>query len=479
MKSKVLFVLTGLALVIMLTSPIQACTFFVAGPEASEDGSILIARTEDFHPNIAKHIIINESETHEEGATIVSQNGLEWELPEETYRYISVRDYEPIYGRFHSTAINSQFVGISATTTTSQNDLAREADPLVEDGLGENIVVTLVAQRAKSAREAIALIGEIIETKGASETFGLAVADQEEVWFLENGGGHRWVAARVPDNKYFVGANAMRIGHVDLECDDFMGSPDLIDFAIEHGLYDPETHGEFHFAEAYGTAREYRRGNYMRVWGGVDFFNPSQEFQLEDQRFPLFLEPEEKISVDQVMEFMRYHYQGTEYDTYGEESGERGIGTSRTIHAHVMQMKTWLPPEIGAIQWIAVSTPLASPFVPYFLGLQEIPKAYQIGDDAYDDISAFWAFRTIANLALSNYQEYGQDIRELWEDFEEKQFQVHKHIIAQAQALYEEGEEEAMRDLLTSFNNGQALRALDKAYRLREDLITDLGTILP
>ncbi|MGM0411119.1 MAG: C69 family dipeptidase [Bacillota bacterium] len=455
------------------------CTMLIVGKNATEDGSILLARNEDFSPNNAKHLKINESKSYEKGETIKSINGLEWDLPEKTHKYISVEEYNTDYGRFHETAINSKFVGISATTTTSQNEKAAEADPLVKDGLGENVLTTIVAQRADSAKEGIKLIGEIIEKKGASETFGVAVADKKEVWYLENGGGHHWVAVRIPDDKYFVGANAMRIGKVDLDSQNYMGSEDLIDFAVENDLYNPDADGEFDFAKAYGTAKDYEDYNYRRVWGGYDFFTPSGDFDAEEKNYPMFAEADEKISAADAKEFMRYHYQGTKYDTYGNDSGERGVGTSSTIESHVMQLKGWLPVEIGGIQWVSISTPLASPYIPYYHGITEIPEEYQIANSNYDDESAFWAFRSVANFALNNYEEIGKDVRSDWEKFENKQYKIVDDIEAMAYKLYRDGKKDEAQELLTSYSNGQALRALHKAYNLRDKMMTDFSKDLP
>ena len=467
-------------MVFTISSAVGAeCTMLIVGKDATTDGSILVARNEDFSPNNAKHLKINKSQDYKEDESITSVNGFEWGLPEKSYKYISVEEYNTDYGRFHETAINSQFVGVSGTTTTAQNEKAAKVDPLVKDGLGENILPTIVAQRAESAKEGIKLIGKMIEKKGASEAFGVAVADDDEVWYLENGGGHHWVAVRIPDDKYFVGANAMRIGKVDLDSKNYMGSEDLIDFAIENGLYDPETDGEFDFAKAYGTAKSYKDYNYRRVWGGLDFFTSSANFDPEEKNYPLFAKADEKISAADAKEFMRYHYQGTKYDTYGNDSGERGIGTSSTIESHVMQLKGWLPVEIGGIQWISMSTPLASPYIPYFHGITEIPEEYKMADAKYDSKSAFWAFRSVANFALNDYEKIGKDVRSDWEKFENNQYKIVDDIEDMAYKLYKDGKIDEAQEILTSYSNGQALRALHKAYNMRDKMMTEFSKDLP
>lgn len=475
-NKKALLIFVVLVVVVMSASTAFAeCTMLIVGKDATEDGSVIISRNEDYGGNWAKHFIINEAEEHDEGATIVSENGFEWELPEKTLKYFSVQDWIPEWGRFHETAINSKQVGVTATTTAGQNDEAKEVDPTIKDGLGENIVTTIVVQRAKSAREGVKLVGKMVDEKGASEIFGMAIADENNAWLLEVGGGHHWVAVKVPDDSYFVGGNALRIGEVDLEdSENYLGSEDLIDFAVDNGLYDPDSGEPFHFAKAYGTAKDYSSSNYRRVWGGIDLLSPSLEVNPEAKNYPLFVKPDDKISVADAANLLRYHYQDTEYDSINVNKEERGIGTFSTIESHVMQLRDWLPDSIGGVQWISMSTPLASPYIPYYVGIQEVPEVYQIGENKYDNKSAYWAFRSLASISSQDYQGKGEEIKEVWSEFEEKQFELQENIEKTALELYD-SDKELANEFLSNYSTGQALRALHKAYELRDELRTEIS----
>jgi len=471
-KKTLIVVIVLIVLLLSASAAFAECTMLIAGKEATEDGSIIIARNEDYGGNWAKHYILNEAEEHEKGATIESENGFVWELPEKTLKYFSVQDWIPEWGRFHETAINTEQVGVTATTTAGQNEKAKEVDSRIKDGLGENIVTTIVAQRAKTAREGVKLVGKIIDEKGASETFGMAIADDNEAWLLEVGGGHHWVAVRVPDDSYFVGANALRIGEVDLEDrDNYLGSEDLIEFAVENGLYDPNSGEPFHFAKAYGTAKDYSSSNYRRVWGGIDLLSPSLKVEPEAKNYPLFVKPDKKISVADAGSLLRCHYQDSEYDSINVNQEERGIGTFSTIESHVMQLRNWLPNSIGGVQWISMSTPLASPYIPYYVGIQEVPEVYQIGENEYDNKSAYWAFRSLANISSQDYQGKGQQIREVWQEFEQEQYDLQENVEKAALEIYENDKELANK-FLSNYSTGQALRALHKAYELRDELRT-------
>lgn len=452
------------------------CTFLIAGKEATQDGSILIARNEDLEGGWAKHIVINPVTEYEKGDTITSKNGFVWELPEKTLKYVSVQDCLPTYGIYHECAINSEQVAVSATTTAHQNERAKEADPLIEEGIGENIITTLVAQEAKSALEGVQMVGRMVETRGASESFGMAIGDPKEVWLLEVGGGHHWVAVKVPDDSYFVGANALRIGEVNLaDTENYLGSADLIDFAIEHQLYDPDCGEPFHFAKAYGTAAAYQVRNYRRVWGGLNYFTPSAHWNPETKIHPLFNKPDKKISLEEAMNLMRYHYQNTEYDSIQKNPDERGIGTFSTIESHVLQIRDWLPDELGGVQWIALSTPLASPFIPYYVGIEELPAIYQDGSDQYDDQSAYWAFRTLGILSALDFEGKGQEILAHWQNFEEQQLIRQPYLEKNVQQLLENDKHEIAIDMLNQYSNGQCLIALHQAYQYKRDYFTQMS----
>ena len=320
------------------------------------------------------------------------------------------------------------------------------------------------------------MVGQMVETKGASESFGMAIGDPNEVWLLEVGGGNHWVAVKVPADSYFVGANALRIGEVKLaDKENYRGSADLIDFAIEHQLYDPDCGEPFHFAKAYGTAEAYKARNYRRVWGGLNYFTPSAQWNPETKNYPLFNEPDEKINLEDAMNFMRYHYQGTEYDSIRVNPDERGVGTFSTMESHVLQLRDWLPDELGGVQWIALSTPLASPFIPYYVGIKELPSIYQEGSDYYDNQSAYWAFRTLAILSTADFEGKGEEILEKWQNFEEQQLIRQPYLEKTVQQLWDTGKKEIAIDMLNQYSNGQCLIALHKAYQFKRGYFTQMS----
>jgi dipeptidase len=464
------------ALVIFVNTAFCDCTGIIVGKGATVDGSILIARNEDFPGNWAKHIIVVPGETYKAEAIIESATGFVCPQLAVTYKYVSVQDWDATQGRFNEGGINEYQVGVSSTTTARQNDKAKEADPKIKTGIGENIITALVLERAKAAKEGVKLVGDLVEEYGSSEIFGMAIGDPNEVWLLEVGGGHHWVAVRIPDNSYVVEANALRIGEVDLsDTANFMGSVDLITFAEEHGLYDSASGEPFDFAKAYGTAADLAVRNYRRVWGGQHFFTSSAELDPEAKRYPLFLIPDEKITPQRVMSFLRYHYQGTDYDTETPAGqGERAVGISNTLESHVLQLRSWLPNPIGGVMWLSVSAPRTSVYVPYYSGITEVPSAYQLGTDEYDSKSAYWAFRTITSVVFTDFSEMAKDVQSVWEAFESREFAWQPIIEKVAIELHDQDETLAI-EFLTNYSNGLALNALDKAFILGKNLLTKMA----
>lgn len=460
----------------------RGCTMVIVGKNASATGSVLLGRTEDYAGNWPKQFRVQPAEEHAANATIEAFNGLVWPLPNQTHKYIAAKDWTTKWGRFHEFSINSEGVGVTATTTTSINEQVKEVDPLVEGGIHEGSVATIVSQRADTPREGVELVGEIIEEEGASQAFGMAIANGSEAWLIEVGGGHHWAAYRIPDDEYFVGANANRIGEVNLSSPDYMGSDDLISFAKEHDLYDPETE-EFDFAEAYGTAEDYANYNYRRVWGGIKFFGASDapwDGDLPDpanNTYPLTLEPTEDISVSDVMAFQRYHYQGTEHDlTTTDEPLPRSVGTTSSIEAHVLQLREEGPTPISDVAWVSMSTPLGSPYVPYYLAMDEFPEPYQKGTPDYDDDAAYWQFRTVSNLMFQNYTRYGPMVQNSLEEFETTQLELQEQKEQRAAELWDENET-AAKQVIANYSTDRAWKALELAEDLEGRIHENMSAV--
>ncbi|SDE85978.1 C69 family dipeptidase [Sporomusa acidovorans] len=423
-----------------------ACTSILVGKNATADGSVLISRNEDYKTYCAKHFIVHpRTERKTETVFKAGANQFTYLLPKLCYKYTATPDANFKEGPMEEAGINEFQVGVSATQSASSNQRAKAADPFDEEhGLTEASIPSVILPVVKTAQEGVEALAKIVEAKGAGEAFGVSIADSNEIWYFEAGSAHHWAAVRVPDDSYMIVANQLRITSVDLsDKKNYMGSKDLISFAIAKGLYNPQTDGAFNFARAYGTDNDHDRVyNYPRVWWGQKMLTPSVHQEPGGNTFPVFMKTDKKLGLQDVMSVLRSHYDGTEYDPYVpgykplQGKGFRPISVTRTVESHVIQLRNWLPDQIGGVQWIALGHTALSVYVPFYAGISDTPESYRLGIDVKDDKSAYWTFRTMQTLANTNFTEYAKIVIPEWQKFEQQELQEQKNIDAAALKIY-------------------------------------------
>jgi len=430
------------------------------GPKAT-GRSVLLAHNEDLGDNSAQHLIVRPRIQHEPGEVFELYSGGSIPQVEETYAYIAstIFDIDYIPGTITS-GINEYQVAIGNNMTYSRDELIPPEGKwsLLEGGVIWTEFTQLALERAESAREAVEIMGHLSETCWLSGDPGTAfgIADPNEGWFIEIPREGQWVAKRVPDDGYAMMANCFRIGAVDFEDEEkFMYSGDLVNFAIERGFYDPAS-GPFNFAEAYGDlAKAEAPSNTRRHW------------RVES----LLAGFAPEVTVEDVMSIMRDHYEGTEYDlTNGYEvsphhTPERSICRTSTEVCIVAQLRNWLPAEIGGVAWWALSAPCSSVFVPWYMGILEVPYEYTIGTNVEDDESAYWAFNRLEGLVDAQYGDLIGDVREAWAEFEQEELAIQPIVEEVALKAYYEDSKLA-RQFLTSYSNALGIKAVNKARRI-------------
>lgn len=290
-----------------------ACTTIIVGKMASENGAIMFGRNSDTSfATRAKHLKIYPDGKGK--ARFLA-------MP-----YFNTEDKDGML----QVATNSNGVAISATETIQSNDAVLKVDPYIESGLSEMNVTKPIMETAKTAKEAVLMIGSKIEKFGSAEGFGIAIADKNEAWYLENAGGHEWVAVRVPDDSYFVSANQSRIGEINMlatgeYADGYLGSPNLIQFAKDNNLYQ-EKNKKFNFRLSFARIINHNDGkldndvtyNYMRIATLQNKFSkkPIKGPYLINGEFPTFLKPTHPISLKDIEDGLSNYYQNTSYDPY-------------------------------------------------------------------------------------------------------------------------------------------------------------------
>lgn len=429
-KKKLFFslALTSLFSISWFHSVSYGCTTILVGKNATTDGSVMISRNEDQFNSWAKKFIVHPHTTSTSAIVYKStSNHFEYTIGKTSFKYTSTPDWTSVNGTFEEAGINEYQVGVSATESVDNNETVQKLDPFnVNSGVTEGSIPSVLLPQVKTAREGIQLMGKIIETLGAGEAFGIAVADTKEAWYLECGSGHEWAAVRIPDDSYLIAANQMRIGEINLtDPVNYLGSSNLLLFAQKNKLYD-SAQEKFNFAKIFGTSIEddfiY---NYPRVWWGEHMLTPSTVQKSGGSNYPLFLKPDKKIAPKDLVEVLRSHYEGSKFDTGSERyslDNPRPINVSFTEESHILQLRSWLPNPIGGVQWLAMGVPETSVFVRFYSGILDTPKEYQAGDKFYDYNSAYWNFRFLSSLINTSFNLYAPDVIAAYRSFEEQEY---------------------------------------------------------
>ena len=450
------------------------CTTIIIGQEQTADGSMIVARSEDWDAMEAKNYEIFEGTDNGPREFVAKDSPFRCELPEKALGYSALSPYN-LHGHWGSAGFNTAGVGMSATESIFSNDEVLKHDPLVENGVAENSVFNITLPYVHTAREGVERLGMLIEKYGIAEGFGIGFVDSKEIWYLETACGHRWLACRMPKDKYFVTGNQSRFRTYDpKDKENYLASADLIEFAEKHGLYNP-AQGAFDFHEAYARDVELDTTyNYPRVWGLQQFFSPSIKNDVTKNTFPVFAKPEEKITLTKLRTAFRFHYDNTDHDPYLHSNPKepyRPVSIFRTTQTHLLQVRPELPQAIGCVNYVAMGMADLGVFLPLYQGITSYPEAYTKGTDESSADSAYWKFRKIMVLGMTNYNKYAPIIKETYAKFEAETDQRQREMEEEYLRIYKTQPLHA-KDLLQAFSDKVLTDALKVADRLQEKLFT-------
>ena len=450
------------------------CTTIIIGQEQTADGSMIVARSEDWDAMEAKNYEIFEGTDNGPREFVAKDSPFRCELPEKALGYSALSPYN-LHGHWGSAGFNTAGVGMSATESIFSSDEILKHDPLVENGVAENSVFNITLPYVHTAREGVERLGMLIEKYGIAEGFGIGFVDSKEIWYLETACGHRWLACRMPKDQYFVTGNQSRFRTYDPnDKENYLASADLIEFAEKHGLYNP-AQGAFGFHEAY--ARDIKLDttyNYPRVWGLQQFFSPEIKNDVTKNTFPVFAKAAHKVTLTELRTAFRFHYDNTEHDPYLNSNPKepyRPVSIFRTTQTHLLQVRPDLPPAIGCVNYVAMGMADLGVFLPLYQGITSYPEAYTKGNGESSDDSAYWKFRKIMVLGMTNYNKYAPVIKEAYAKFEAETDQRQREMEEEYLRIYKTQPLHA-QDLLQSFSDKILNSALDLADRLQEKLFT-------
>ncbi|ANK59412.1 peptidase U34 [Loigolactobacillus backii] len=455
-----------------LLTNFSACTSVLVGKAASADGSTFIGRNEDSKAAWPKHFVKHAHNSA--GTEFVSKDtGLSLTLPQESAAYTATPEWTDKFGLFEEDGINEYGVAMSATESAYANAQVLGYDPLVAGGIAEEAMVTVVLPYVHSAREGVQRLGDLISQSGTSETNGILFSDQEEVWYLESGSGHHWVAQRIPDDSYAVVSNQLSIQVVDFaDTANFMSSPAIQAFASQHHLW--RTGTPFNFREIFGTQSQSDLiYNTPRVWYGQRLLNPSSKQKPMSFTLPFVRQAEQPITVEMLSQILSSHFQGTKYDPVGQGKPKnkhkfRPISLAKTQESHILQLRPNLPTAIGGLHWLAMGVAAESCYVPFYAGISETPADYKVGGATYDPQSNYWAYKLLGVLVDSHYHEFNEQLAAV-------QNKVHANLLHQL----EEADQKAvtltgtaLTDYLTKTSAQRGAYARQEFETLTAKLIT-------
>ena len=450
------------------------CTTIIIGQEQTADGSMIVARSEDWDAMEAKNYEIFEATDNGPREFVAKDSPFRCELPEKALGYSALSPYN-LHGHWGSAGFNTAGVGMSATESIFSSDEILKHDPLVENGVAENSVFNITLPYVRTAREGVERLGMLIEKYGIAEGFGIGFVDSKEIWYLETACGHRWLACRMPKDQYFVTGNQSRFRTYDPnDKENYLASADLIEFAEKHGLYNP-AQGAFDFHEAY--ARDIKLDttyNYPRVWGLQQFFSPEIKNDVTKNTFPVFAKAAHKVTLTELRTAFRFHYDNTEHDPYLNSNPKepyRPVSIFRTTQTHLLQVRPELPQAIGCVNYVAMGMADLGVFLPLYQGITSYPEAYTKGNGESSDDSAYWKFRKIMVLGMTNYNKYAPIIKEAYANFEAETDQRQREMEEEYLRIYKTQPLHA-QDLLQAFSDKILNSALDLADRLQEKLFT-------
>lgn len=439
----------------------EACTNVIVTRGASADGSCLVSYAADSHWLYGELYFKPQADW----ATGSKLKVYDWD----SGKYLG--EIEQVQHTYKTIGNMNEHQLIIAETTFGGRHGLNNPDAIMD--YGSLIYITL--QRARTAREAIRLMDELTQKYGYySEGESFSIADKEEAWIMEMVGkgaekGSVWVARRIPDGYISGHANQSRITTFPLnDPENCLYSKDVISFARKMGWFDGKDE-EFSFRDAY-CPLDFGglRGCEARVWSAFNILGKGK-FAYEDggslvekdsydyvdyamghnpaNNMPLWIKPAAKVSVKDVADVMRDHYEGTPMDmtqdigaggnalpyrwrpmgfTYDgkEYTNERAIATQQTAFWFVGQSRGNYPDVLGGIIWFGTDDAATSYVTPIYTNSEIVPECFREGNGdmlTYSSTSSFWLNNRVANACYKMYNYMAPFVRKHIDRFENSQ----------------------------------------------------------
>ena len=487
-------------------SEAEACSNFIVGKKASVDGSVMCSYSADDY-GMFQYLCHYPAAKHAKGEMRKifdwDSNKYYGEIPEaaETYNVIG--------------NINEWQVTIGETTYGGREEMVDSTGIM---DYGSLIYVAL--QRSKTAREAIKVMTTLANTYGynsGGETF--TICDPNEAWIMEmmgKGAGSKgavWVALRIPDDAICAHANQSRIGKFNMkDKKNVMYAKDVVSFARSKGWFKGKD-ADFSWKMAYAKPDfSGRRFCDARAWAMLNHFydmSPYLDWALgknpDAQDMPLWVVPNKKVSVQDVENVMRDHYEGTPlsvadgsdigggiwempyrptplmYKVDGKQYfNERPVSTQQSGFVFVSQMRSWLPREIGGVFWFANDDANMAAFTPVYCSMTERPECYNTpGADAlhFSKKNAYWVCNMTSNMVYPRYSLMFPTLKEVRDSLDNSYFAAQAGVEKKAQELYTQNPQAAVK-YLNDYSVEKAQQMLARWNQLFEFMVVKYNDMI-
>lgn len=416
-----------------------ACTNIIVGKKASADGSVFVSYSADSY-GMYGNIYSHRGGVHPQGEM---RKVYDWDTNKYNGEIAQAQRTYNVVGQ-----MNEHQVSITETTFGGREELW-ETEGIIDYGS----LIYIALERATSAREAITIMTALVDEYGyCSEGESFSICDKNEAWIMEmigKGKGQKgavWAAVRIPDDCVAAHANQSRITRLSqYDKKSVLCSKDVIKFAREKGYFTGKD-SEFSFRDAYAP-NDFSAVRYCdaRVWSifnrlcdGMDKYVDYAAGKDLKGEMPLYMKPKKPVTLQDVMNGMRDHYENTPFDIRDEVGAgpynmpyrptplswevdgkkyfnERPVCTQQTAFCFVGQMRSWMPDALGGIAWVTNDDPNMAPFVPLYCSIDQVPRCFCRIEGEQDDVtfswkSAFWLQNTVSNMVYPYYEKMFPDL---------------------------------------------------------------------
>ncbi len=477
--------LAALIMLLACTGAVQAyaCTAVYVGSGASADGTVIMAKSNDYQDVWANYVTITERVENKPGRTMPVDNDktVFATLPDTTYRYTSTPWMASAtaangLGSDATVCTNEYGVAMIMSITSFSNEAALNADPLVEHGLSEFTAVDLVTCQSATAREGVEVLLSLIDTYGSSEVNIALIADQKEAWYVEMYNGHQYAAVKLPDDKVCAFGNEFSLEYTS-DYSDCILSKELESLAKDNGFAVYGENGKLNLLATYSGDEVVTNYSHMRTWIAHQLMAPAAYRDYDKSAlYPLCFTAEEKVSLLDVMEIMRNRYEGTQYSP--DETGRtdmRVIGTDTALSVHIAQIYPSLPADMSCVTWESTGPALYGVFVPISNGATSISAPYsrsQTADEAgvFDtQLYPYYRFKELNTLCVEKnaYKIYGTPVRTYWHQAETLMTESMQSVLENAASL---DDSSAAKQYITDYCNSVQEQAFNDAGQLLNDV---------